>query len=136
MSFGVTPEQLLQAMKGEAGARKHYQRLMSLAPDDREADIIERFFEDEGKHFSKFRMLYEIITGNEPETPKVSKSEFDNYLEGVDQAILDELEAYEFYRDIYLSTKNPMVRDIFFEALTDENEHAANLNRLYIRKYL
>lgn len=133
MTYNITPAQLLKAMKGEAEARKYYRRLMDEAPNEREADMIEHFFEDETKHFSKFRMLYEMITGKEPELANLESPDIDGYLEGIEQAILDELEAYEFYRDIYLSNNNPIVRDIFLEAFTDENEHAAHLNYLYTK---
>ena len=133
MTYNVTPAQLIKAMKGEAEARKYYKRLMGMAPNEKEEDIIEHFYEDETKHLSKFRMLFEMITGKEPELGNVKPPEFDGYLEGVEQALLDELEAYEFYRDIYLSSNNPIVRDTFFEALTDENEHAAHLNYLYTK---
>lgn len=132
-SFGVTPGQLFKGMKGEAEARRFYRKLIDLAPNEKEADIINHFFEDEAKHYSKFKMLYEMLTGKVPELPKPEAPDFSTYVEGVEQAILDELEAYEFYRDIYLSTSNMMVRDIFFEALTDENEHAAHLNYLYTK---
>lgn len=131
MSFGVTPGQLVKAMKGEAEAGRYYKKLIGLAPDEKEADIINHFLEDEAKHYSKFKMLYKMFTGKVPELPTPVPPDFSTYTEGVEQAILDELEAYEFYRDIYLSTNNMIVRDIFFEALTDENEHAAHLNYLY-----
>lgn len=133
MNYNVTPAQLIKAMRGEAEARKYYKKLMGMAPNEKEENIIDHFFEDETKHFSKFRMLFEMITGKEPEIGNAKTPDFDNYLEGVEQAILDELEAYEFYRDIYLSGNNPIVRDIFFEALTDESEHAAHLNYLYTK---
>jgi rubrerythrin len=133
MTYNVTPVQLLKAMQGEAEARKYYKRLISMAPNEKEADIIERFYEDETKHLSKFRMLFEMITGKEPELKDIKSPDYDSYIEGVEQAILDELEAYEFYRDIYLSSSNPIVKEIFFEAFTDENEHAAHLNYLYTK---
>lgn len=133
MAYNVTPAQLMKAMKGEAEARKYYKRLISMAPNEEEADIIEKFYEDETKHLSKFRMLFEMTTGKEPELANVKSPDFDSYIEGVEKAILDELEAYEFYRDIYLSSNNPIVREVFFEAFTDENEHAAHLNYLYTK---
>lgn len=133
VTYSVTPAQLLKAMREEAKARKHYKKLAGMAPDEKEADIIEHFYEDETKHLSKFRMLFEMITGKEPELSNIASPGFGSYLEGIEQAILDELEAYEFYRDIYLSGSNPMVRDMFLEAFTDENEHAAYLNYLYTR---
>lgn len=133
ISFGVTPEQLIKAMKGEAEARLYYQKLMKMAPNEQEADIISNFFKDETKHFSKFRMLYIMLTGTEPELPPLTAPTFKTYLEGIELAILDELAAYDYYRDIYLGSYNLRVRDIFFEALTDENEHAAHLNYLFTK---
>jgi len=133
MTYNVTPAQLLKAIQGEAEARKYYKQLISIAPDEKEADIIEHLYEDETKHLSKFRMIFEMTTGKEPDIKSVKTLDFDNYIEGIEQAILDELEAYEFYRDIYLSSNNPIVKEIFFEAFTDENEHAAYLNYLYTR---
>ena len=56
MAYNVTPAQLLKAMKGEAEARKYYKLLISMAPIEKEADIIEHFYEDETKHLSKFRI--------------------------------------------------------------------------------
>ncbi len=131
--YGVTPEQLIEAMKGELTARRYYEKLIPMAPNKKEADIIRHFLEDEKKHFSKFRMLYKNMTGMQPVIPPVKEPTFTNYLEGVEQAILDELDAYKFYRDIYLSTMNPYVRNIFLEAFTDENEHASHLNYLYAK---
>lgn len=133
MTYNVAPAQLMKAMKGETEAGKYYKRLMDMVPNEKETDIIEHFCEDETKHFSKFRMLFKMITGKEPEISDVKSPDFSNYIEGLEQAILDELEAYEFYRDIYLANNNPIVRDVFFEALTDESEHAAHLNYLYTK---
>lgn len=133
MTYNITPAQLLKAMKDESEARKYYNKLMDMAPDESEAEIIEHFFEDETKHLSKFRMLYEMTTGKEPELESLKSPDFNNYVEGIEQAIHDELKAYVFYRDIYLSNNNPIIRDIFLEAFTDENEHAAHLNYLYTK---
>lgn len=52
------------------------------------------------------------------------RKSFHNLQEGLRLAYQDELEAYEFYRDIYLMTSHPLIRDVFFRALTDESEHA------------
>lgn len=133
MTYNVTPAQLVKAMKNEAEAIKYYKKLMGMAPNEKEEELIEHFYEDETKHLSKFRMLFEMITGKEPELGSLKPPDFESYLEGVEKAILDELKAYEFYRDIYISGNNPIVKDIFFEAMTDENEHAACLNYLYTK---
>lgn len=133
MSYGVTPQQLIEAMTGEAEARLYYEKLMQMAPNQQEADIIRHFFEDETKHFHNFSMLYRMITGTCPVLPPIAAPTITNYVEGIEQAILDELEAYDFYRDIYLASSNHMVRNIFLEAFTDESEHATHLNYLYTK---
>jgi rubrerythrin len=133
MAYNVTSAQLIKAMKDKGSARKYYKRLIGMAPDEKEAEIIEHFYEDETKHLSKFRMLFEMTTGKEPEIGSVNTPEFESYIEGIEHAIPKELEACEFYRDIYLASSNPIVRDVFFEALTDENEHAVYLNYLYTK---
>lgn len=74
-----------------------------------------------------------MITGTCPVLPPLTPPTFPNYLAGVEPTILDELDAYEFYRDIYLASSDHMVRNIFFKALTDENEHAAHLNYLFTK---
>ncbi len=43
MSIGVTPQQLMEAMTGEAQARQYYERLITMAPNPKEADIIKHF---------------------------------------------------------------------------------------------
>lgn len=131
--YGITPNQLIQAMKGELEAIKYYERLIKMALNQEEADIIRDFYKDEKKHYNNFRRLYIMMTGKQPIIPSINMPKFENYLQGVEQAILDELDAYEFYRDIYLSNINPYVRSLFFEAFTDENEHAAHLNYLYTK---
>ena len=67
IAYNVTPAQLIKAMKDTGSARKYYKKLIGMAPDEKEADIIEHFYEDETKHLSKFRMLFEMTTGKEPE---------------------------------------------------------------------
>lgn len=133
INVGVTPKQLTEAMKGESEARLYYERLIRMAPNKEEAEIISNILEDELKHFKNFKELYKKLTGCEPVLLQLKCPTFTNYIEGIEKAILDELEAYDFYRDIYLSTRDPYVRDIFFEALTDENEHAAHLNYLFTK---
>ncbi|SHH62914.1 Rubrerythrin [Caloranaerobacter azorensis DSM 13643] len=131
--YGITPNQLIQAMKGELEAIEYYERLIKMAPNREEANIIRAFYEDEKKHYNNFRRLYMMMTGRPPIILPVNKPKIKSYLQGIEQAILDELKAYEFYRDIYLSNINPYVRNTFFEAFTDENEHAAHLNYIYTK---
>lgn len=134
ISLGITPDLLIKAMMSENEARMHYQKLIPMASNAKESDILHHIYADESNHFSKFRMLYLMLTRREPVLPSTKKPmAFQTYIEGVEQALSDEIESYEFYRNIYLSTRHPGVRDIFLEAFTDENEHSTNLNYIYSR---
>ena len=127
----VTPEELVNAMQGEAEDKLFYERLMRMAPTREEADIIKQIRTDEIKHYEAFEDLYRRMTGRNPRVPETDKPTFRTYMEGVELAFFDELEAYEHYRDLYLSTQNPRIRDIFLDAFTDENEHAQYMHWIY-----
>jgi rubrerythrin len=73
------------------------------------------------------------MTGQNPQIPLPKQPRILSYIDGVKKAIMDELEAYEFYRDIYIANMSPEIRNIFFEALTDENEHAAKFNYIFTK---
>lgn len=127
----VTPEEVVKAMQGEAEAGLFYERLMRMAPTREEADIIKQIRADEVKHYEAFEELYRRMTGRNPRVPEPAMPNFRTYMEGVELAFIDELEAYDYYRDLYLSTQNPRIRDIFLDAFTDENEHAQYLHWIY-----
>lgn len=125
------PERLIKAMTGEQNARRYYQQLMSMAPSEEDKAVIAQIYDDEGKHFENFNTLYKNITGQQPALPPPEVPNIPTYLQGVEKAIFDETDAYEFYRDTYMCTINPIAKEIFFEAFTDENEHAIRLTYLY-----
>lgn len=128
MSYGVTPDQLIKAMKGEADAQAYYRRLVTMTHNPKEEEIIRKIFEDEIKHFNTFQMIFRMITGYDCVLPTITTPVISSYFEGVGKAIMDELQTYEYYRDIYLNSANNSIMNAFFQAFTDENEHAAYLN--------
>ncbi len=130
-SLRVTPEELINAMQGEAEDKLFYERLMRMAPTREEADIIKQIRADEIKHYGAFEDLYRRMTGRNPRVPEPDKPTFRTYMEGVELAFFNELRAYERYKDLYLSTQNPRIRDVFLDAFTDENEHAQYIHWIY-----
>lgn len=114
---------ILRAIKSEAEAIDFYQRLLKFASSGHEQDDISHALEDERIHLRDFSRLYCSLTGMQP-VFRPKKISFHNLQEGFRMAYQDELEAYEFYRDIYLMTNHHLVKDIFFRAMTDEIEHA------------
>ena len=110
-------------MKDEASAAAFYAELMALAEDPMVKDFIDHAREDEEKHYRMLGELYRELTGRTYEVGP-DKVEYAGLREGLKIALDDELEAAEEYRDVYLSTKDQRIRDLFFELMTDEMEHA------------
>jgi rubrerythrin len=85
---------------------------------------------DEIKHLGMTTCLYGKLTGREPRIT-VTEIPLINFKEGVRVALSNELDAAEFYRDMYLATRDPEIRDIFFELMTDELEHSTRFAFIY-----
>lgn len=121
---------LEMAINDEAEAAAFYTRLMEIAPCEEAREFIRHARDDEREHFRMFSDLFTALTGRQPlvRQPVVNTPEF---CEGVKEALKGELEAAHLYRDMYLSTSSSHIRDILFEAMTDEMEHATRFNFVY-----
>lgn len=126
----TTPDlarELPKFLNDQATAVKFYTDLMEEAREaglgERAIDFIKHAREDEQKHVRLFSNLYRALTGRTYE-PRAREVRYENLLEGLAMAVGDELEAAEEYRTIYLREGNRQVRATFFEAMTDEMEHA------------
>jgi len=133
MDFLYLPQELIKAMHGELSSKEYYKRLVDCSEDKGDKEIISCFIKDESKHYNNFYNLYIKLTGYAPVISKLKIPEFANYIEGITQAIKDEADAFEFYRNIFITYKNPEIRDIFLEAFTDESKHAIKLNYLHTK---
>ncbi len=123
-------EALINGMEGESQAIDFYSRLVKMAPNKVAKESVEHALSDERTHLKLFINLYKQLTGRSPSYNK-PKASFDNFKEGIMIAFYDELEAYETYRDDYLLTQNQMIRDVFFQAMSDEIEHATRFGFIY-----
>ncbi|MDI6706274.1 MAG: ferritin-like domain-containing protein, partial [Bacillota bacterium] len=61
----------------------------------------------------------------------IDPMQYPDYKTGVLMAMKDELEAAEFYKNVILSSVDPLVRDTFFYAMGDELRHATMFSFLY-----
>ncbi|QPA33093.1 ferritin-like domain-containing protein [Anoxybacillus caldiproteolyticus] len=125
---------ILDAIKSEAAAIDFYTRLIRLAPNAQHQNDIRHALEDEKIHLKQFTELYINLTGQQP-VYNVEKTTFHSYEEGLKIAYKDELEAYEEYRNSYLLTQDPLIRDVFFKAFTDEIEHAIRFGFLILKPH-
>ena len=120
---------LMGAINDEASAVQFYDVLEEMAPGPYR-DFVTHAKHDEMVHLGVFRKLYRRLTGRESAV-KVETTKFSSYKEGLEIAFRRELEAAELYRDMYLRTRVPKIRDILFKTMTDEMEHAQRFNFLY-----
>lgn len=118
------------AINNEITAVEFYTKLMDMAPCADAKNQIEHPRDDEMKHYRMLCQLYMALTGYQPAVQK-SITNVTDFCSGIEEALNDELSAAESYRDMYLNTSNMSIRDILFEIMTDEMEHATRFSFVY-----
>lgn len=113
-----------EAMKDERHDRAKYRNMMNTAPSKEVAEQVRFAYEDEGKHYLMFQKIYEDLTNKVIEIPVPQVEKYDNYIDAVKSSIDGELEAVEMYRDIRAMLNSKKHRDMLYEIITDEQEHA------------
>lgn len=132
-NYKITSELLIDAMQGEINAMYFYEKLSEMTNDVDDIKIIENIHDDEVKHFNMFAELYKNLYVKDLSCFTPNNINIVSFIFGVKKSIIYELDASEMYRNIYLFNSNETIKSIFFEAFTDENEHAAKLNYLYTK---
>jgi len=120
------------ALAGETEDQIFYEYLISVAPSQKDKEIIASIRDDEMKHYKMFRQMYCELTGMA--VPEVEQEEFmkpRNYLEGLERALFGELGAVERYRQILFGLTERHQINMITEIITDELKHAAKYNFLY-----
>ena len=125
-------EMLMMAIEDEIHDREHYKRLIHKVSDRDDKEILRQISLDEQKHERIFTDIYTKVTGKKPHvTNKKEHEPSDNILSDFEKSIFDETEAVEFYRQIYFSFLDLETRDMLYEVITDEQNHAVKLTYLY-----
>lgn len=114
------------AIEGELEDAAYYQALADIAPNPFARGIILEFSQDEREHAYEFQQAYEALTDRTYKPPGEMEYEFeiDNYIDSLEKSVLKETNDYKKYKEYYLMTNNPVLRDIFFNAMHDEDYHA------------
>lgn len=120
-------EDLKQAITDERTAINFYSELYKQAPTDMGKYSIKTAWEDERIHNKQLTRLYKQLTGMEPEI-EVEEVKFHHFYDGLKKAFIDEVKAFEFYKDMYLSTNCQSIRDLLYSIQHDEIEHATLFN--------
>lgn len=120
-------DQLEWSLRQEFALISQYASLLKLAPEDADFRQLQELLAEDKKHYILLEDLYRELRGREPQLRTEPAETFDRYEDGVRKAIAMALEAAKRYRDTYLLTPSPRVRDIFFLAMTDETDHVTRL---------
>lgn len=121
---------IYKSIVDETTAAEFYSRLLQQAPDELHKEFVEHAYKDELDHLEAFSKLFAHFTGQLPQY-QIQPIQYDTYRDGILKALKSELEAAEFYRDVILSTTDPLVKDTFFLAMVDELEHSTQFGVLY-----
>jgi rubrerythrin len=88
-------------------------------------------YEDEAKHYDMFQEIYEEITGRDVQIMSPEQENLNKLIDAVKSSINGELEAVELYREIRAMLRGKEYRDMLYEIITDEQEHATRFVYLY-----
>ncbi|MGM0369923.1 MAG: ferritin family protein [Bacillota bacterium] len=119
-------EKIYLAIESELRDSAYYRALADIAPNQFAAEIITEFANDEREHAYQLEQAYQRITGNNFSSQYEYEFELEagDYESELEKSIVEETGDYKKYKSYYLMTKNPYLRDVFFNAMHDEAQHA------------
>ena len=129
-SDNVFTEQLKQAIEGEYRDYYVYKHMLTLTDDVFFQSFIKHIIEDEKSHYEMFQQLYYMLTGEFVQNPSKPKHPT-SFKKAVKDALVDELEGVELYKEMLLTIPIPQAHDPLFIAMNDEMEHAIRLSTIY-----
>lgn len=122
---------LREAMLDE---KKDYRKYRSMAEMTDNKSVIEQIrfaYEDEAKHYDMFQEIYEGLTGRDVQIMSPEQENLNKLIDAVKASINGELAAVELYREIRAMLRGKEYRDMLYEIITDEQEHATRFVYLY-----
>lgn len=122
---------LIDAMKDERYDRIKYKNMMEMTKNEKVREQLAFAYEDEGKHYKMFQYIFYQFTGKEIDIPIPEVKEYDELIDAVEASINGELAAVEMYRKIQSMLPTIGLRDMLFEIITDEQEHATRLTYVF-----
>ncbi|TDX53251.1 ferritin family protein [Orenia marismortui] len=125
-------QEMYLSIENELRDSAYYRALADIAPNEFAAEMINEFAKDEREHAYQLQKAYERLTGDKFLSQYEYEFELDaqDYQEYLEKRVIDETADYKKYKSYYLMTNNPYLRDIFFNAMHDEMQHA--VRELYL----
>lgn len=122
---------LREAMADEKKDHRKYRYMMEMTDNKEVIEQINYAYEDEAKHYDMFKEIYEELTGKDIQVAAPEQEKYNRLIDAVKSSINGELEAVELYREIRAMLRGKNHRDMLYEIITDEQEHATRFVYLY-----
>lgn len=122
---------LKEAMADEKKDQMKYKVMMEMTDNKEIIEQIQHACEDEAKHYEMFQEIYEELAGNVIQPILPGQEHQDRLIDAVKSSINAELEAIETYREIRAMLRGKKYRNMLYEIITDEQEHATRFVYLY-----
>jgi rubrerythrin len=121
---------ILTAIEAEANAADFYRHLLKEAPNKLSCEFIQRAYDDELEHLQIFTKLYFYYTDCDPKYC-ITPIPYSCFRDGLLKALIGELDAVKFYRNVQLSTMDQVIIDTFYLVMVDEQSHATMFSTLF-----
>ena len=122
---------LKEAMTDEKKDHRKYRMMIEMTDNEEIIKQIHHAYEDEAKHYDMFQEIYEELTGNDIKILSPEQEHQNRLIDAVKSSINAELEAVELYREIRAMLRGKKYRNMLYEIITDEQEHATRFVYLY-----
>lgn len=122
---------LREAISDEDKDHRKYGQMMEMTDNKEIIEQIQYAYEDEAKHYEMFREIYEELAGCADKITAPDQEYQNRLIDAVKKSINAELEAVELYREIRAMLRGKKYRNMLYEIITDEQEHATRFVYLY-----
>lgn len=120
-----------EAMTDERHDRVKYGNMIEMTKNEMIRKQINFAYMDEAKHYKMFQQIYYMLTGKTIDIPQPKVESYNKLIDAVETSINGELGAVELYRKIKSMLPNQRLRDMLYEIITDEQEHATRFVYVY-----
>lgn len=106
-----------------------YDYLIKQAPNEEQKNIIENIKNDQINYNKTLRNIYKDITGNMPPEPRLANlKKPSSYVNGIKQALLNQLNSIQKYTDIYLSLPLICYKNMLFKIIINQITNSMKFN--------
>lgn len=129
----IPPGMLLRIIQAKQNLAATYEQLHKMTSDQQDIQLIRNINLDETGHLIAFINLYTNLFDEKPYLSDPKALQIGSFLSGVRDSIMEELNLYIIYSNIIFTESDTGVRNVFLQALTDDNRHASRLNYVYTK---